>query len=79
MLLPKNTNPAFSVYYYGAIVLRALLSNHSHNSTVDFLELFQAANKLEKISIQSFTLTLDWLFLIGTIESDEDGVIRVCF
>jgi hypothetical protein len=77
MLLPKNTNPSFSLYYYGAIVLRHLES--VEDLYFDFLKLYYDVNAGEKISMQSFTLTLDWLYLIGSIKFSDEGRIQKCF
>lgn len=78
MLLPKNTNPYFSIYYFGAVVLRAL-SSIDEEGVVDFLKLYQQVSKTERISIQSFTLTLDWLYLLGSIKLNKRGGIVKCF
>jgi hypothetical protein len=77
MLLPKNTNPYFSIYYLGAIVLRELAS--INEKSVDFLRLYHQVSSHNKVSVQSFTLTLDWLYLLGSIELNEKGGIVKCF
>lgn len=77
MLLPKNTNPAFSTYYYGAVVLAALKKEQESN--FDFLELFQNVNSIEKMSVKAFTLALDWLYILGSVKMDEKGKIEKCF
>lgn len=77
MLLPKNTNPAFSTYYYGAIVLAVLKSEQEDE--FDFLELFQNVSLIEKMSIKAFTLALDWLYLLGSVKMSDIGKIEKCF
>jgi hypothetical protein len=73
MLLPKNTNPAYSIYFYGAVVLNVLLN--IQEEAIEFAKLFQEVNKNKKISIQAFVLSLDWLYLIGAIKVTPEGKI----
>jgi hypothetical protein len=77
MLLPKNTNPAYSTYYYGAVVLKILLA--SEDDAIDFLSLYQKVSSVKRISIQAFVLTLDWLYLTESINLDNNGMIKKCF
>lgn len=77
MLLPKNINPSYSIYYYGSIVLEALINSKADSA--DFLQLYQDVNSTKRISLQSFILTLDWLFLLGSINMGKGGKIKKCF
>jgi hypothetical protein len=77
MLLPKNTNPAFSTYYYGAVVLNVLVSHKELE--FDYLQLFSYATAIEKMSIKAFTLALDWLYLLGSVKMNANGKIEKCF
>lgn len=74
MITDQNSHPQRQLYYLGAKVLELL--NEGHNS-VEFFQAYQQLKKNEKISIKLFTLTLDWLFLLGVI-SLEKGIIKKC-
>lgn len=77
MLLPKDINPINTVYYNGSVALKALKA--TSEKTVDFVELFQVVQKTDKITFQSYILSLDWLFLVGSIRLAPDGKIEKCF
>jgi hypothetical protein len=77
MIVSKDTNPEKDVYYLGAKVIELLDS--SKDKKVDFFEIYQRLHNSEKISIGLYTLTLDWLFIIGVIEKIEKGKIEKCF
>ena len=77
MLLPKDISPKYSLYYYGGIVSQNLIQ--IEGDSVDFLELFERSRKQEDISLQSFVLTLDWLYLLGVISLDRKARIKKCF
>lgn len=76
MILGKDINPQKKIYYLGAIVIEELKS--SQNTENDFIILYQQINKKEKISINLFTLTLDWLFILGLV-NNKNGFIQKCF
>ena len=77
MIISKDINPERDFYYLGAKVIEIIL-NIEDNEVV-FFDLFEKINLSEKISVNLFTLTLDWLFLIGAITKSENGDIAVCF
>ncbi|WP_373285333.1 ABC-three component system middle component 6 [Hymenobacter qilianensis] len=77
MLLPKDTNPKNSIYFYGAIVCNKL--EEVKEGEIDFLDLFTKSREESEISLQSFVLTLDWLFILGLIKLDKFGLIKKCF
>lgn len=76
MILGKDINPQRKVYYLGAIIIEALKSSKSKEN--DFFALYQYVNRKEKISINLFTLTLDWLFILGLVDN-KNGFIYKCF
>ena len=43
------------------------------------LTVFQKLNAREEVSINLYTLTLDWLFLIGAINKTSKGDLQKCF
>lgn len=76
MILGKDIHPQKKIYYLGAVVIEIL--NSADNEGNDFFLLYQQVNKKEKISINLFTLTLDWLFILGLVENKK-GLIQKCF
>ncbi len=77
MLLPKNTNPLNTSYYFGAVVADILKDNN--NTPIEFLILFEETKNKCLISMQSFILALDWLYILGSIKVDTAGNIEKCF
>lgn len=73
MIVSKNTLPENDIYYLGSIVIDSL-----EQEEVDFFSLFKIVNLKQKMSIVTFTLTIDWLYLLGVVESDQN-IIRKCF
>lgn len=76
MILGKDIHPQRKIYYLGAVVIEILKSTDNKGS--DFFSLYQQVRNKEKISMNLFALTLDWLFVLGLIENKE-GAIRKCF
>ena len=77
MIVSKDINPERDVYYLGAKVIEVISITESKK--VNFFDVFEQLNTSEKISINLFTLTLDWLYLIGAINKSEKGNIVKCF
>lgn len=76
MILGKDIHPQRKIYYLGAIVIEILKS--TNNEGDDFFSLYEQVSKKEKISMNLFALTLDWLFVLGLIEHKK-GLIQKCF
>jgi len=76
MILGKDIHPQRKIYYLGAIVIEILKS--TDNNGDDLFSLYEQVNKKEKISMNLFALTLDWLFILGLIENKK-GLIQKCF
>jgi hypothetical protein len=77
MLLPKDINPTNTLYYNGALTLKVLEDNKQTN--FDFLDLYSRVKQVKEISLQSYVLSLDWLFILGSIKLDRNGKIEKCF
>jgi ABC-3C biological conflict system middle component len=77
MIISKDINPERDFYYLGAKVIEII--SQEKDRKVDFFYIFEKINISEKISINLFTLTLDWLYLIGAIDKPEKGKIVKCF
>jgi hypothetical protein len=76
MILGKDIHPQRKIYYLGSLTLEIFKS--SPKKELDFFDIYQKINEYEKISMKLFTLTLDWLFLLGIIKSNK-GCIKKCF
>jgi hypothetical protein len=76
MITGKDINPKKKIYYLGGITLQILKEYPSED--VPFFDVFQKLNEKERISINLYTLTLDWLFLLGVITLNKGG-IKKCF
>ncbi|GAB1623764.1 hypothetical protein AAOGI_38140 [Agarivorans albus] len=74
MILNPDSHPQRQLYYLGAKALEVLQSN---NGLGDFFYIYQKLQESEDISIKLFVLTLDWLYLLGAIDSTE-GNIKQC-
>ncbi len=76
MIVGKDIHPQRKIYYLGSLILEIFKS--SPKKKFDFFDIYQKINERDKVSIKLFTLTLDWLFLLGAIESNK-GYIKKCF
>lgn len=76
MIVNKDSNPERELYYLGALVIEILID--SPNKSVDFFDAFQALNNKKKVSMNLFSLTLDWLYLIGVVKSQKGHIVK-CF
>ena len=77
MIINRDITPDRDLYYLGGKVIEVLIV--SDNEEIDYLDLYQKVNKELRISINLFTLVLDWLFIIGVIKNAHKGYIRKCF
>ncbi|MDQ6974971.1 MAG: hypothetical protein Q9M22_00220 [Mariprofundaceae bacterium] len=75
MIVSQDNNPQRELYYLGAQVIDLL--NRSKGA-LDFFDTFQNLKEKEDISMNLFVLTIDWLYLLGIVDSKE-GVIEKCF
>ena len=76
MILSKDINPKHSLYFTGSLIIDRLLT--SENKNFDFLELYHNLQNNQKITMNIFTLSLDWLFLNDVIRINN-GKIEKCF
>lgn len=77
MIINSNITPDRDLYYLGGKVIEVLVSNEEQE--IDYFDLFQKVNTELKISLNLYTLVLDWLFIIGVINNAENGLIKKCF
>jgi len=76
MIIDKNINPERDLYYLGGILID-VLSNKKNE--VDYLELYKLFNQKQDITINLYSLTLDWLFVLGLVTKGNNGKIKKCF
>ena len=77
MIVSKDINPERDFYYLGAKTIDILSS--SQTKKMDFFDVFNTLKLTEDISLNLFTLTLDWLFILGVIDNSQKGYIVKCF
>ena len=75
MIVGKDIHPQRELYYLGALVLEILAT--SPHEKIEFFTLYQELKEREKTTLNMFSLTLDWLFILGTIEGAK-GYIKRC-
>jgi hypothetical protein len=75
MLLPREQSPWNCGYYLGAIALQAI-----KESPGDLQDLQQKMSELTKrdISPTQVIIATAWLYLVGAVELDENGVVKSC-
>ena len=77
MILGKDINPKKQIYYISALILNELKSLDSPE--FDFLGIFNSLKTKEKdLTINLYSLSLDWLYLLGAIKKDKNRLIK-CF
>lgn len=77
MIVNKNTNPERDLYYLGGKVIEVL--NSYTKNEIDYFDLFLSVNKSNKVSLNLYSLVLDWLFILGVIKKGNKGLIIKCF
>ncbi len=79
MIIDRDIHPNRNLFYIGAIVLQ-LIQEHQFG-VISMMDIFEKlSEKLEhSISFDDFMLSLDWLFILGTINSNSQGDIIRCF
>ena len=77
MIVDKNINPERDLYYLGGILIDVLASKSKVD--IDYIDLYQSLNQKQEISINLYSLTLNWLFILGVVSKGENGKIKRCF
>jgi hypothetical protein len=77
MIIDKNINPERDLYYLGGVLIDVL--NNKNNTEIDYMDLFILFNQKQKITINLYSLTLDWLFILGLVTKGENSKIKICF
>lgn len=74
MIINRDINPERSLYYIGSLVLDQL--NKSSSDSIDFLDLYKILKTSKDISMNLYTLSLDWLYLSGIIEMNKGNIVK---
>lgn len=75
MIVDSEKHPERNIYFIGAKQLELLRSAKSKEHDIN--ELYDKYNKKNriKISFDYYLLGLDWLYLLGLIDANDDGNI----
>jgi hypothetical protein len=76
MIIGKDVHPERKIYYWGAVVIDCI--RQYENVDITYFSLYEELKTTNDISINIYSLTLDWLFLLGVIDGDN-GIIKKCF
>lgn len=78
MIVSDVIKPSQTLYYLGAKLLECMnLNAYSH---VDILELYDEFTALNnKVSFTQYIYTLNWLYLLGLVDANENGDLILCF
>ncbi|GAB3349334.1 hypothetical protein GCM10027566_05440 [Arachidicoccus ginsenosidivorans] len=77
MIINKHINPERDLYYLGGKLIEILGDSNPIN--IDYIDLYNQLNNEHHISINLFSLVLDWLFILGVIKKGKKGAIVKCF
>jgi hypothetical protein len=77
MIVSKHIHPERDLYYLGAKTIEIL--NSSGKDEWDYFDLFSDLNRQQKVSINLFSLVLDWLFILQVVQKSNNGEIKKCF
>lgn len=76
MILGKNINPKKQIYYLSALIIEEL--KNVETSDFDYFDIYHKIKTREYISINLYSLSLDWLFLLGAIKQNKNKLEK-CF
>lgn len=78
MIINKDIKPTRNIYFLGAVLLEVLKNEKfSAINTLDLYKNFERKLGYE-LSFEYYLLSLDWLYMLSLIESDENGDIKKC-
>jgi len=73
MIINKDINPEKQVYYIGGLIMNILKDS---NNEIDFFDVLQKINNFESVSLNLYTLSLDWLFLLGVLKQENGRLVK---
>lgn len=72
-MITIDTDPIANPIYLGGIILKFFQSSDSRKIAIS--NLYNYVNSVVEISFDLYIITLDWLYVVGLIEMDEEGEI----
>ena len=75
MINDNNTNPQRDLYYLAGVVIDILQQTSEDES---FFDIFEKVREIETISMNLFSLTIDWLYLLDAVNF-KNGRLEKCF
>mgnify|MGYP000092989136 CR=1 len=75
MLILNESRPEISLYYLGALLIK--LINDAKINRINLTELYGIFINISPISFNRFMLVVDWLYIIGFVDSTIEGEL-VC-
>ncbi len=75
MILGRDIHPEKKIYHTGALVLEALRDFPDDRSS--YFELYAKVREKHGLSVNAYTLALDWLYLLGAIKH-ANGEVKKC-
>jgi len=76
MIVSKDISPERDVYYLGARIIDII---SVESEPIDFFDVYKKINGSDGVSMNLYTLTLDWLYIVGVIDNSANGSIKKCF
>lgn len=79
MIVSIDVKPDKNIYVMGAKIVAAL--RKSRFKVISLSSLYDQLNSSEetKISIDNLVLAIDWLYILGLVDADVSGDVRICF
>jgi hypothetical protein len=77
MIISKHVHPERDLYYLGAKAIEIM--NQFDKDEWDYFDLFSELNQQQKVSVNLFSLVLDWLFILQVVQKSNNGRIKKCF
>lgn len=74
MLLPDNVNPKNTLYYNGAMIIRAL----RELGEASLLDLLTECRTRNDVPMPLVVLSIDWLYLAGRVRRNKAGNFVLC-
>jgi hypothetical protein len=74
MLIPDNIHPERTIYFNGAFVLKVI----QEHRVMEMLDLYMQTKAEREMSMPVFVLCVDWLFLLGLVKLNQQGLIELC-
>lgn len=76
MILLSTKQPQSSIYYLGSVLLGIMIKNVSNN--LGIYDYFELLNEVQEVTMSRFLLVLDWLFMLGKINTDSNTGLTLC-